>query len=153
MLEAVGDRYLATYFKKCNELLASDGILAVQYINVPDNEHADLRRGTDFIQKHIFPGSLLLSNTRIANTLNRTGDLDLVSFEDLTASYARTLGEWHDRFNAALDDVRDLGFDDRFIRKWNFYLKYCEAAFAARNIGVVQAAYTRPNNTTIHGDA
>lgn len=153
MLEAVGDRYLATYFKKCHELLAPDGILALQYINVPDNEHADLRKGTDFIQKHIFPGSLLLSNTRIAKTLNRTGDLDLVSFEDLTASYAKTLGIWYDRFNAVLDDVHALGFDDRFVRKWNFYLKYCEAAFATRNIGVVQAAYTRPNNTTIGGDA
>jgi cyclopropane-fatty-acyl-phospholipid synthase len=74
----------------------------------------------------------------------------LHGFEDLGASYTRTLSLWHDRFTARLAEVRGLGFDDRFIRKWSFYLQYCEAAFATRNISVVQAVYTRPNNASLN---
>jgi cyclopropane-fatty-acyl-phospholipid synthase len=105
--------------------------------------------GTDFIQKHIFPGSLLLSVGRMNEVLNATGSLFLHGLEDLGTSYALTLHEWHRNFNAQLDAVRELGFSDRFIRKWNYYLKYCEAAFATRNISVVQAVYTRPCNASL----
>jgi cyclopropane-fatty-acyl-phospholipid synthase len=146
MLEAVGDRYLETYFGKCAEVLSPHGLLAVQMITVPDNRHKQLRKGADFIQKHIFPGSLLLSVGRVNQALNCTGDLYLHGLEDLGASYARTLREWHVNFNAVLEEVRSQGFSNTFIRKWNYYLKYCEAAFASRNISVVQAVYTRPNN-------
>ncbi len=146
MMEALGDRYLETYFAKIHSLLKPDGLVGVQYITVPDNRHAELRRGIDWIQKHIFPGSLLLSIGRVNKALNRTGDLFLHHLEDLGLSYARTLREWFQIFNARLPEVRALRFDDRFIRKWNYYLQYCEAAFAMRNISVVQAIYTRPNN-------
>ena len=104
----------------------------------------------DWIQKHIFPGSLLLSVGRVNHALNRTGDLFLHDLEDLGTSYARTLHVWWEHFNARLGSVRALGFDERFVRKWNYYLQYCEAAFATRNISVVQAVYTRPNNGTLH---
>jgi cyclopropane-fatty-acyl-phospholipid synthase len=152
MLEAVGEKYLETYFAKCHEVLAPEGLLAVQMITVPDNEFEDLRRGTDFIQKHIFPGSLLLSVGRVNQALNQTGDLFLHGFEDLGAGYARTLREWAQNFNAQLDAVQSQGFSNTFIRKWNYYLKYCEAAFATRNISVVQAVYTRPGNRGLHGE-
>ena len=146
MMEALGDRYLETYFAKIHSLLKPDGLVGVQYITVPDSRHAELRRGIDWIQKHIFPGSLLLSIGRVNKALNRTGDLFLHHLEDLGLSYARTLREWFETFNARLPEVRAMRFDDRFIRKWNYYLQYCEAAFAMRNISVVQAIYTRPNN-------
>jgi len=150
MMEALGDRYLDTYFACIHRLLKPDGMVALQYITVPDSRHAELRRGVDFIQKHIFPGSLLLSVGRVNEAVNRTGDLFLHELEDLGASYARTLHLWWERFNARLAEVRAQGFDARFIRKWNYYLQYCEAAFAMRNISVVQAAYTRPNNLSLH---
>ena len=150
MLEAVGDKYVETYFRKCHDLLAPHGMLAFQVITVPDNEFEDLRKGTDWIQKHIFPGSLLLSTARINQAINRVGDLFLHSFEDLGAGYSRTLREWCETFNKRLDEVRQLGFDQRFIRKWNYYLRYCEAAFATRNISVIQACYTMPGNTKLH---
>ncbi len=150
MMEALGDRYLPTYCAKLHELLKPDGLVGVQYITVPDSRHAELRRGVDFIQKHIFPGSLLLSVGRVNETLNRTGDLFLHHLEDLGASYAHTLNLWWRNFNARLDEVRALGFDARFIRKWKYYLQYCESAFATRNISVVQAIYTRPNNRHLH---
>jgi len=149
MLEAVGDRYHMSFFKKCHEVLAPDGSIGLQYITVPDCRYKSLKQGVDWIQRHIFPGSLLLSIGRINECLNATGDLFMHHLEDLGIDYARTLSTWHDSFNARLNEVRALGFDDRFIRSWNYYLKYCEAAFASRNISVVQAVYTRPNNRSL----
>lgn len=150
MLEAVGDEYLETYFAKCAEVLKPEGLLAFQMITVADCQHKDLRKGVDWIQKHIFPGSLLLSVGRVNEAINRTSELFMHGLEDLGASYAKTLRVWFERFNAKVSEVKALGFDDRFVRKWNFYLQYCEAAFASRNISVVQAVYTRPNNAALH---
>lgn len=150
MMEAIGDRYLEQYFAKIHDLLTPGGLLAVQYITVPDSRHDELKRGVDWIQKHIFPGSLLLSVGRVNEALNRTGDLFLHDLEDIGTSYAKTLHAWWERFNASSADVRALGFNAKFMRKWNYYLQYCEAAFASRNISVVQAVYTRPNNRALH---
>ncbi len=150
MMEAIGDRYLEVYCAKLHEVLKPEGLIGLQYITVPDCRHADLLRGVDFIQKHIFPGSLLLSVGRVNEAMNRTGNLFLHGLEDMGASYARTLHLWWETFNQKLAEVRAQGFDDRFIRKWNYYLQYCEAAFATRNISVVQAVYTRPHNRFLH---
>lgn len=150
MMEALGDKYLETYFAKIHQVLKPEGLVGLQYITVPDARHEELRKGVDWIQKHIFPGSLLLSVGRVNEALSRTGDLFLHHLEDFGASYAKTLHVWWERFNQHRDEVKALGFDDRFIRKWNYYLQYCEAGFASRNISVVQAIYTRPNNGTLH---
>lgn len=147
MLEAVGAEFLDVYFKKCGELLSKDGILAIQVITCPDSRFESLRTGVDWIQKHIFPGSLLPSVGAINTSVNNTGDLTLVDLKDIGLHYARTLAMWRDRFNAHLTEVKRLGFDESFIRKWNYYLSYCEGAFAMRNINVMQMVYTRPNNT------
>lgn len=146
MMEALGDQYLKTFFAKIHEVLKPAGIVALQYITVPDCRHEKLRKGVDFIQKHIFPGSLLLSIGRVNDAVSSTGDLFLHDLKDMGSSYARTLNEWWKVFNARRDEVTAQGFDTRFVRKWNYYLQYCEAAFATRNISVVQAVYTRPNN-------
>lgn len=146
MLEAVGHAFHSSFFAKCHEVLTPHGLLAVQYITVPDNRYKSLTKGVDWIQKVIFPGSLLLSVGRVNEVINQTGNMFLHHLEDLGLDYARTLSTWHDTFNAKLDKIRPLGFDEPFIRSWNYYLKYCEAAFATRNISVVQAIYTRPNN-------
>jgi cyclopropane-fatty-acyl-phospholipid synthase len=149
MLEAVGDKYLETYFAKCHEVLKPHGLLALQMITCPDSRHDSLKEGVDWIQKHIFPGSLLLSIHRVNEALRRTGDMFLFDLKDLGLSYAETLKRWRVTFNQNEAGVRALKFDTRFIRKWNYYLSYCEAAFAMRNITVVQAVYTRPNNKTL----
>jgi cyclopropane-fatty-acyl-phospholipid synthase len=73
--------------------------------------------------------------------------MTLVDLKDIGMDYAATLKLWHDAFNANLSTVRSLGFNDTFIRKWNYYLCYCEAAFAMRNINTMQLVYVRPNNT------
>jgi cyclopropane-fatty-acyl-phospholipid synthase len=146
MLEAVGDAYLETYFAKCEELLKPAGLLALQMITCPDSRYEALRKNVDWIQKHIFPGSLLLSIHRVNEALRRTGDLFLHDLKDLGPSYAETLKRWRIAFNQNEAAVRALHFDTCFLRKWNYYLSYCEAAFAMRNISAVQAIYTRPNN-------
>ena len=149
MLEAVGDAYLETYFAKCHEVLKPGGLLGLQMITCPDSRHDSLKKNVDWIQKHIFPGSLLLSIHRVNEALRRTGDLFLYDLFDLGLSYAETLKRWRITFNQHEAAVRALNFDTRFIRKWNYYLSYCEAAFARRNISVVQAIYTRSNNPTL----
>jgi cyclopropane-fatty-acyl-phospholipid synthase len=150
MMEALGDRYLETFFGKIHEVLSPEGLVGLQYITVPDSRHRELRRSVDWIQKHIFPGSLLLSVGRVNRAVNRTGDLFLHELRDLGASYARTLRLWLERFQARQAEVLGQGFDEAFLRKWSYYLQYCEAAFASRNISVVQAIYTRPNNVQLH---
>ncbi len=147
MLEAVGHKYLDTYFSKCNELLKCDGVLALQVITCPDSRYESMRNGVDWIQKHIFPGSLLPSVSAINAAINRAGEMTLVDLKDLGLHYAATLKIWFLHFNSRLDQVKAMGFDDRFVRKWNYYLCYCEAAFRMRNIHVMQLVYTRPNNT------
>lgn len=146
MLEAVGDRYVDIFFAKVEALLAPRGLLGLQMILCPDNQYPILRDGVDFIQKHIFPGSLLMSMRRITEALDETGDLNLLDYEDMTACYARTLLEWRKAFIAALPEVRAQGYDQAFLRKWFYYLCYCEAGFGTHHISVAQAIYTRPNN-------
>ncbi len=146
MLEAVGHRYLADFAAVCGRVLKPDGLMALQFITYPDARYEQLRRGVDFIQKHVFPGSLLLSTNRLNDLLAREGGFVLHGLEDLGHDYVRTLQAWRAGFHGKLDRVRALGFDDRFIRKWDYYLSYCEAAFAMRNISVVQTVHTRPNN-------
>jgi cyclopropane-fatty-acyl-phospholipid synthase len=149
MIEAVGDKFMETYFASINRLLKPHGLVGLQMITCPDSRYKILRDNVDFIQKYIFPGSLLPSIGRVTEALNRTGSLNLFELEDIGLSYAKTLDIWHENFNKKQDDVRALGFDERFIRKWNYYFKYCSAAFAMRNISAVQAVYTRPNNLSI----
>lgn len=146
MLEAVGAKFLPVYFDKVNSLLKPQGIFAMQVITCPDSRFDSLRKGVDWIQKHIFPGSLLPSVAAINKAVNKTGELTLVDMKDLGLDYARTLKEWHKIFNEKLEEVKKLGFSETFIRKWNYYLCYCEAAFAMRNINVMQMVYVRPNN-------
>ena len=149
MLEAVGDAYLETYFRKCHEVLKKNGILAVQVITSPDSRYKEFKNGVDFIQKYIFPGSLLPSIAALNRAVNKSGTMHLHDLKEFGLSYARTLAVWKQRFNKNIEQVKMLGFDDRFIRKWNYYLSYCEAGFATRNTNVVQMVYARPNNTEV----
>ncbi len=149
MLEAVGHRYLPVFFGKCNDLLKENGSLALQVITSHDKRYAEFRKEVDFIQKHIFPGSQTPSLSAIHAAVNKASDFGLYDMKDIGLHYAKTLRIWFEAFNAKTTDVKKLGMDDRFIRKWNYYLQYCEAMFRQRHISVVQLIYTRPNNLTI----
>ncbi len=149
MLEAVGHRYHREYFRTCARLVKPQGLIALQFITCPDGRYEALRRGVDFIQKHIFPGSLLLSLNRVNTLMSEEGNFSLVDLHDFGPDYGRTLRLWREAFLQRLEQVRALGFDERFIRKWHYYLSYCEAAFSLRNISVVHTLHTRPNNLTL----
>jgi cyclopropane-fatty-acyl-phospholipid synthase len=151
MLEAIGHNYLPDFCRVVNESLKPDGLLAMQFITCPDSRYEQFRRGVDFIQKHIFPGSLLLSLNRVNDVLSKEAGMVLHGVDDMGADYALTLRRWAESFAQKTGDVHALGFDERFVRKWSYYLAYCEAAFALRNISVVQTVHTRPNNLSMRG--
>lgn len=151
MLEAVGDKYYETFFAKCQELLSPRGLMALQVITCPDSRFEEIKKGVDFIQKHIFPGSLIPSIARLNEAINKTGDLFLYHLEDMGFFYGKTLNMWLDAFDQNIQEVRNLGFSEKFIRKWRYYLAYCAAAFHMKNLSVVQMVYTRPNNFHLKG--
>lgn len=146
MIEAVGDRYMDLFIAKADSLLSRNGLLLFQMITCADSRYSILKTNVDFIQKHVFPGSLLPSLARVNSAMMRSGDIFLVDLFDMTDSYVATLRAWQDSFESQLERVVAMGFDRRFIRKWRYYLEYCQAAFAMRNVSVVQATYSRPNN-------
>ena len=123
------------------------GLFAAQFITCPDHRYQEFRSGIDWIQKHVFPGSLLLSLNRVNTAVQNTGVLSLYDLKDLGLDYAETLRQWRERFNASIHEVRKLGFDDYFQRTWNYYLAYSEAAFTWRNISVVQGLWAGPNTS------
>ena len=145
MMEALGHKYLPAFCESIGRLLKPDGIAAFQYITCPDSRYVQFRDGVDFIQKHIFPGSLLLSINRVGDLMTEKSGFQLERLEEFGIDYARTLDAWCNAFESKLEQVRGMGFDERFIRKWRLYFRYCQAAFEHRNIGVVQAVYVRPN--------
>jgi cyclopropane-fatty-acyl-phospholipid synthase len=147
MVEAVGHAYHETYFSQVARLLKPDGLFAMQAILAADHRYESLRKNVDWIQKHIFPGSLLLSVERVQRCL--AGGMMIAESEDLGLDYAKTLQIWRERFNASLPRVKSLGFDERFIRSWNYYLDYCMAGFATRHITVTQFLFSRANNPNL----
>jgi cyclopropane-fatty-acyl-phospholipid synthase len=151
MLEAVGHEQLGLFFAACNGLLAPDGIIALQFITVPDSKYEEYRRSCDWIQKYIFPGGLCPSLTAVCNAVASSGQLIIENVENIGPSYARTLSEWRSRFKAKSTELAALGFDDYFQRLWEYYLCYCEAGFANRVLGTLQIVLTRPSNFNLEG--
>ena len=144
MIEAVGHEFHDTYFRKCCDLLNPDGQMLLQAITIADQRYDAYKTGVDFIKRYIFPGGCLTSVTDMARTMTGHTDMRVIHLEDIGPHYAATLRHWHDRFFAHIDEVRELGYSDAFIRMWQFYLGYCESAFIERAIGNVQMLIMRP---------
>ncbi|MEM7184989.1 MAG: cyclopropane-fatty-acyl-phospholipid synthase family protein, partial [Spirochaetota bacterium] len=149
MVEALGIEYYDAYFSQVQNLMKDNGIAVIQCITFPEDRFSVYRKNVDWIQKYIFPGSLLISQLELMKSLNRTGKLNLYNLESIGYSYAKTLGEWRERFFQNLEQVKQLGFDENFIRKWNFYLCYCEVGFASRYINTVQLTLSKAENTEV----
>ena len=143
MFEAVGLRFYDTYFGACDRLLKPDGAMVLQTITINDQKFPVYRKRCDWIQKYIFPGSELASVAEILRSLARCTGLSLFHAEDIGLHYAETLRNWRERFLLRLDDVKALGFDERFLRMWEYYLGYCEGAFRERHIGDMQLVLTK----------
>jgi cyclopropane-fatty-acyl-phospholipid synthase len=149
MMEAVGHSFIPTFFTKLDALLKPQGLFSFQVITSPDSRYDEYRKNVDWIQKHIFPGGFIPSVGHLTKVYNQVSELQLVKFRDFGPHYAKTLKIWNENFLKVRDQVLSLGFSENFIRKWHYYLKYCEAAFDTRNISVVQMTLTRPNNRTL----
>ena len=144
MIEAVGARYLDAYFAQIGRLLKPDGLALLQAITIEDHRYRQALRAVDFIKRHVFPGSFIPSVEAMLAAKTRSSDLGLIALEDFGISYARTLAAWRQRFRSRLPQVRALGFDERFVRLWDFYLAYCEGAFRERSIGVAHLLFAKP---------
>ena len=128
MFEAVGERYWPSYFRQLRRVLKPGGRAAIQTITIDDAHFAAYRRGTDFIQRHIFPGGMLPSPSVFARRAAAV-DFRVADRHAFGIDYAETLALWHQRFELAWPDIARQGFDERFRRLWRFYLAYCEAGF------------------------
>ena len=144
MIEAVGHQYYGEYFRQCSNLLNDNGLMLIQAITVADQRYQQALRSVDFIQKYIFPGGCLPSVSVIARHVAEDTDMQIVGLEDITRDYALTLRDWRHRFLAREADVRALGFDEEFVRMWEFYLAYCEGGFEERVIGTSQVLMAKP---------
>jgi cyclopropane-fatty-acyl-phospholipid synthase len=120
--------------------------MLMQAITMNERSFPEYARKADWIQKYIFPGSELASVGEILKSLARSTKLAMFHFEDIGTHYARTLAAWREGFKARLDEVRALGFDERFIRMWDYYLAYCEGAFLERHVGDAQIVLTKAGN-------
>ncbi len=144
MIEAVGHEYLSQYFEKCNSLLQDNGLMLIQGITTTDQRFEREKNTTDFIKRYIFPGGNLPSNAVIAKNIETKTDMHMVNLLDITDDYAKTLAEWRHRFMQNLSAVYAQGFDDRFVKMWEFYLCYCEGGFRERVINTSQFVFAKP---------
>ncbi|MEM8771025.1 MAG: cyclopropane-fatty-acyl-phospholipid synthase family protein [Pseudomonadota bacterium] len=142
MFEAVGKQYWPAYFDKVHSALKPGGEAGLQIITIADRFFENYMRSPDFIQRYVFPGGALPSPSALKDLTDKAG-LTVRHVSEFGEDYARTLNEWRQRFIGAWDEIRALGFDDRFKRLWKFYLAYCEAGFRAGTTNVRQVALSR----------
>jgi cyclopropane-fatty-acyl-phospholipid synthase len=151
MVEAIGFRYFDTFFAKCAELLKTDGLMVLQYITFPEDRFEQYLRNTDFTQIYIFPGSCLLSNHEVLKSIHRTSDLLLVDLETIGQHYVTTLRLWRKNIERNIKKIRAMNYSEEFLRKWIYYLAFCEVGFSERAINDVQVVFARGNQRT-YGD-
>ena len=146
MIEAIDHDLFDAYFSKCSELLKPDGAMLIQAITIADQRYDEYRKSIDFIQRYIFPGSGLPSSAVMTDCVARKTDMRLLGLEDIGLHYATTLHRWRDNFFGQIDEVRQQGFSEAFIRMWEYYLCYCEGAFLERAISDVQILFAKPES-------
>jgi len=139
----VGERYWPVYFNTVRERLKPGARASLQIITVHEKRRKSYREGVDFIRKYIFPGGMLPTPNQLREEIARAG-LTVVGSVEFGESYSQTLRRWHETFNDRWDEVRAMGFDDRFKRMWDFYLTSCAATFATSNCDVTQITIARP---------
>ena len=143
MFEAVGEKYWPIYFDKVNSCLKPAAKATLQIITIPGDRFSDYRNSVDFIQKYIFPGGMLPTESRLKSEIKRVG-LEYSNSIEFGKSYSETLRQWFDCFNAKWEDISEMGFDDRFRRMWNIYLTSCASAFEFDRTGLIQITMNKP---------
>ena len=142
MFEALGEKYWKKYFKMLFSILKPVGKLIIQSITINNNDFFSYRKCSDFIQQYIFPGGMLPSPKIFKDVAVKQGFIYRGDLE-FGRDYGITLKRWEENFSSVLSRVKKLGFDDKFIRTWRFYLKYCQGGFEANKISVFQFSFTK----------
>jgi cyclopropane-fatty-acyl-phospholipid synthase len=146
MVEAVGHQFYDTYFAKVSNLLKPDGLALIQAITIADQRYQSAIKSVDFIQRYIFPGSNIPSNTAMLNSITKVSDMRVFDLEDIGPHYATTLRMWRENFFSNISQIRQLGYSEEFIKMWEFYLCYCEGGFTERALGDVHLLLAKPDN-------
>ena len=144
MIEAVGHHFLPSYFKQCARLLKPHGLMLLQVITIREQRYEQAKSSVDFIQRYIFPGGALPSVQKMLEIVGKDTDMNLMHMEDFGLHYAKTLRLWHENFRRAHGRLTELGYDEYFLRLWEFYLCYCEGGFLERSIGTAQLLLAKP---------
>ena len=145
MFEAVGEKYWPTYFEMIQRCLKPGKKACIQTIVIADNLFDKYRRSSDFIQQYVFPGGMLPSIEKFKEAAQSKG-LIVEDVYEFGEDYQKTLCLWHQKFNQHLQEIKQQGFDEKFIRLWNLYLMYCAAGFAEKSTSVVQFTLSKPAN-------
>jgi len=149
MLEAVGHQYYGAFFRCCQRLLKSEGIMVLQVITCQDDEYEITRKRCGWITKHIFPGGLIPSLSVLCQAMAHHSDFVIESIENIGLHYARTLRDWRTRYLVAWPEIAQMGFDQVFFKKWLYYFSYCEAGFATRHLNDLQIVLCRSRRSNL----
>ncbi|XP_042438219.1 uncharacterized protein LOC122023874 [Zingiber officinale] len=152
MIEAVGHEYIDDFFSCCESLLSTDGILVLQFISIPDQRYDEYRRSSDFIKEYIFPGGCLPSLNRITTGMATSSKLCIEHIENIGIHYYQTLICWRNNLLANKDKIIALGFDEKFVRTWEYYFVYCAAGFKSCTLEDYQIVFSRPGNIGAFGE-
>lgn len=152
MIEAVGHEYMSEFFSCIESALAEDGVFVLQFISIPDDRYDEYRRSSDFIKEYIFPGGCLPSLSRITTAMSTSSRLCVEHLENIGLHYYQTLRCWRKNFLDQRSKIMELGFDERFIRTWEYYFDYCAAGFKSCTLGNYQIVFSRPGNVATFGN-
>ncbi|XVF66428.1 hypothetical protein PTKIN_Ptkin10aG0034800 [Pterospermum kingtungense] len=152
MIEAVGHEYMEEFFGCCEAVLAEDGLFVLQFISIPEERYDKYRRSSDFIKEYIFPGGCLPSLTRITSAMSAASRLCVENVENIGLHYYQTLRCWRKNFLEKQSKIKALGFNDKFIRTWEYYFDYCAAGFKSNTLGNYQVVFSRPGNVAALGN-
>ncbi|XP_072993259.1 uncharacterized protein [Typha latifolia] len=152
MIEGVGHEYMEEFFGCCESLMSEDGVFVLQFISIPDERYDEYRRSSDFIKEYIFPGGCLPSLSRLTSAMSKASRFCVEHLENIGIHYYQTLRCWRSDFMAKKHDILALGFDEKFIRTWEYYFLYCAAGFKSRTLGNYQMVFSRPGNLKAFSD-
>ncbi|KAF2533767.1 hypothetical protein F2Q70_00030358 [Brassica cretica] len=153
MLEAVGHEFMEMFFSRCEAALAENGLMVLQFISIPEERYNEYRLSSDFIKEYIFPGGCLPSLARVTSAMSSSSRLCIEHVENIGIHYYQTLRMWRKNFLDRQKPIIALGFDDKFIRTWEYYFDYCAAGFKTLTLGNYQVVFSRPGNVAAFADS
>ncbi|KAI3469806.1 hypothetical protein Pfo_026469 [Paulownia fortunei] len=152
MIESVGHEFMEEFFRCCESALAENGLLVLQFISIADEKYDESRLSPGFIKEYIFPGGSLLSLSRVISAMAAASRLSVVHLEEIGSHYFDTLRRWRQNFLQNQSQVLALGFDEKFIRTWEYYFDYCAAGFKFCILGDYQIVFSRPGDVAGFGN-